>query len=112
MGARLAKATLDPYWASRLSPDQRVVLTAMALTALDTERQGQEPGIYWGGWEYLWLAYKGELPEPGTPGHRSAQNSLRRMLQALRDAGAIEMVEQGSGRRRSRYKVTPANYKS
>lgn len=100
MGARLVAATLNPHW-SHLGDRAFRVLTIMALTALDTPRNGQEAGLYWAGHEYLCAVMYG-TDDPA----ENQRQAVKRAVRELVKAGAIEVAQASTGRRRARYRVT------
>lgn len=111
MGAQLAVAAMNPYWTQRLTPNARLVLVHMALTARDKAGGAQSGGEYWAGQESLILALRGDIPTPGTNDYLAAQRQAERAISDLVKAGAIcRLVKSGNGRR-AIYRLTLADYR-
>lgn len=98
MGARLAMEALT-FWAPKLIPSTSLVLTRMALTALDDAKDGTPPGMYWAGHEVLAAALRGGVTPPNL-------RTVRRSIAELLEIGAIERVERGFNGHRSVYRLT------
>lgn len=98
MGASLAMQALT-FWAPKLIPSTTLVLTRMALTALDEDKGSTPAGMYWAGHEVLAASLRGGV----TP-----QNlrTVRRAIAELLEVGAIERVERGFNGHRSVYRLT------
>lgn len=71
------------------------VLAFMALTALDRPNaKGQQPNLYWYGWENLALILGKTWGEPGTKERRSAEEAVRRALAPIVKSGAIARLNE------------------
>lgn len=105
MGARLAKAALNPHWASLLTDRERLILFAMAITANDTASKNGPPAVYWGGHDYLILITFGDLPERRSIAHNTARQAVRRAIVTLRKVGAIERIGRPSPGQQARYRI-------
>jgi hypothetical protein len=92
MGATLAKLALGAEWAD-LSRPARVLLTHMAVTALDN---GDHPRLYYAGHDSLAEALFGSVTD-------GRLRVVRRHIHELIDAGAIELVQRPSPRSNARY---------
>jgi hypothetical protein len=92
MGATLAKLALGAEWAD-LSPPARVLLTHMAVTALDN---GDRPRLYYAGHDSLAEVLFGSVTD-------GRLRVVRRYIQELIDAGAIELVRKPSPRSNTHY---------
>jgi hypothetical protein len=95
MGATLVKIALGAEWAD-LSRPARVLLTHMAVTALDT---GERPRLYYAGHDSLAEALFGGVTE-------GRLRVVRRYVQELIDAGAIELVKKPSPRSNAHYSLS------
>lgn len=86
----------------------RLILQCMAKRSLDVPGQnGEPPHIYYAGRELLILILSdGNMPEPGTPAYDTETRKVRRCLQRLIKAGAIERVDTGRRGHNSRYRLT------
>jgi len=104
MGARLVTQALNPTWAG-LSDTARLVLITMCQTALDHPSDARPAGLYWAGHSHLVLTLTGEDPElTACP---AAERRIRRAIQELKTAGAIELVAPACRGRNAVYQVTP-----
>jgi hypothetical protein len=71
------------------------VLGFMALTALDKPNtKGQQPNLYWYGWENLALILGKPWGEPGSRERRSAEEAVRRALAPIVRSGAIARLNE------------------
>jgi hypothetical protein len=95
MGATLVKIALGAEWAD-LSRPARVLLTHMAVTALDN---GERPRLYYAGHDALAEVLFGSVTE-------GRLRVVRRHIQELIDAGAIELVRKPSPRSNAHYSLT------
>lgn len=100
MGASLVALAL----LHRDLPDRtRLVLVAMALVALDTDRKGQEAAVYWGGWDHLAQVLGYPDARTGTAGHKA----VTRALATLQDRGLVKPVKvRGGGPGHQEYRLT------
>lgn len=110
MGAALVGATFHPYWTRRLNEPDRIVLIAMALTALDSPRKGQQAGVYWAGHEALAVALAGDCPKPDEPGYPAAMRRVSRACTNLARAGAIRTIRRAAPGRHALYELTLDNW--
>lgn len=110
MGAGLVGAAYHPYWTQRLNHPTRIVLYAMALTALDAPRKGQAANVYWGGHEALAIALDGDCPKPDEPGYDAAMRKVSRCVTILHRAGAIKTLKKPQPGRRAHYELTLDNW--
>lgn len=99
MGARNVAEVLR-NWTS-LTYRARTVLTAMALTALDTPRLGQPARLYYGGPDFLAETLTGSVTD-------SSMRQARKALTELVRAGAVERVTRGGQGHGSEYRVVLA----
>ena len=110
MGARLVTQALNPVWAN-LSDTARLVLIAMCHTAKDQPAPGAPAQRYFAGHDNLILTLTGEdgalPPYRGSTAHKNAQRRVKRAIQELTEAGAIELVEPAHRGRQATYLVTP-----
>lgn len=107
MGAKLVGAALNPQWREILTPLQHHVLLVMAYHALDTEgRNGQPARLYFGGHDYLMIACWPDRPDWDSPRYKTLHRKIYRVLRALLETKAVELVEPGAGRRTAVYKIT------
>lgn len=106
IGAALVGATLNAEWAQRLTPTERLVLIAMAHTALDPgQTNGRAPCEYWNGHESLMLTVLGDLPR-GSTAHSNGLKLIQRAIGKLLKEGAVELLSSGRRGHRARYKIT------
>lgn len=101
MGAALVqRALMQP-----IDADAKVLLCAMAMTALDVARNGQPAAIYYGGQNYLIAVIRGEIPDHGTPEYQAAEQAVKRRMLKLKRAGLIELTAPASRHRPARYQL-------
>lgn len=112
MGAHLAMQAQQIYWLGLIpSYADRLVLLRMALQALDPPGNGgHPPGLYFAGRDPLILALSdGTIPDPETAAYQTESRKVRRCIQRLINAGAIERVDSGRKGHRSVYRLTLGN---
>lgn len=104
MGARLVSLALQPDWAV-LSPRARLVLITMCQRSLDKRSDnGHPPRTYWAGHDGLASQVYGRCDD-------SALRQVRKAIQELEQAGAIETLTVAIGRAgKSSYLLTPENW--
>ena len=105
MGIRLIGAAYHPHWATVLTHTERLVLVAMALSALDTPSRNRPAELYFGGEEALVIALDGDLPDHGQPAYRTRTRVVRKIISQLIAVGAIERVEHGHKGQRAVYRL-------
>lgn len=110
MGARLVAGALNPHWARTLTPNARLVLVAMCLQARDTPTDRTPEATYWGGRDELILALKGDVPDEGTPAHRTVSKQVQRAVAELIRHGAVVRTKEGRRGQRAEYVVQPYSY--
>ncbi|MDX3868016.1 hypothetical protein [Streptomyces europaeiscabiei] len=97
MGAQLVGLVLS-RWKHLNDTDFRILIR-MALTALDQEKDGHPPHLYFGGHEFLAMALRRPFPEGDSEQSRKARQNIlrdvRRSVKGLVDQGAIEVVDTG-----------------
>ena len=87
MGIQLVGRALV-HWAPHISDRAFRVLIRMACTALDQEKDGQPPNIFFGGRDLLAMSFRAERGGTDESTHRT----VRRAVVELVDVGAIERV--------------------
>ena len=103
MGIELVKAVVGTPSTSRLGKNAYMVLTAMAVQALDKPKDGRPGGLYFGGWAALQITLGYEPGGPKSAGH----TAVKRAVAELRKAKHITpMVTAVRGTRQS-YLVHP-----
>ncbi len=105
MGVHLVAAACGPEWA-HLSDRARVVLFHMAIAALDTDNGETPAATWWKGLDSLILDVLGLDPgELSSTAKKTAFRKIQRAVQELREAGAIELLQQGHNGHPSVYRV-------
>lgn len=93
MGVELVKLVFANH--SDLPGNSFKVLGYMALTALDRPNaKGQQPNLYFEGWEPLARILRKPWGEPGTKERKSAEEAVRRALAPVAKAGAIARLNE------------------
>jgi phage terminase large subunit-like protein len=110
VGAHLVGYALNPHWASRLNPTERLVLITMCHTAKDYATKKDPARLYFAGHDYLMIMITGDETKPGTAEHEAARKQIQRAIRGLSAAGAIKVVDGAKRSRNARYEVTPDNY--
>ena len=112
MGIQLVSVALTAH--ANLSDRAFRVLVRMAAQALDTKGgRGQQPGLYFGGWEPLGLVLGREVPSIDEARHdpdarRSrdrVQETVRRALAELQRAGVVESLGRARTGTRQTYRL-------
>lgn len=109
MGARLVTQALNPVWAN-LSDTARLVLITMCHTAKDQPAPGAPAQRYFAGHDNLILTLTGHDPDTEwreSAAYRTHKRKVKRAIQELVTAGAIELLESAHRGRHATYLVTP-----
>ena len=111
MGAQLAKAAMQPHWAVQLDYAARVVLTHMALTALDYDTAKNAARLYFGGYKGIILALTGTDPDNmNEDEYRRAFERVKKIIQRLVKAGAITITQRATNGTHSCYEIHPDRF--
>lgn len=102
MGAQLVALALARW--THVSDRAFRVLTRMALTALDEPQNGTPAGMYFGGRDLLVASLRRDGASDATQ-----RRKVRRLLDELIDAGAIERAAHGRAGKNSVYRLTLLN---
>lgn len=87
-----------------------MIFIHMCFTAHDKGTTKVSPCLYWGGWDELILAIRGDVPEPETKEYAAAKRQVARLLAELREHQAVELKTEGHRGQRAVYRVNPYAY--